>query len=169
MLVIKRKSDQGLHKFYDAICSVADTANITAAEIEKLVYTAFMHRLRKNRHMHSWVTRRELSGNIESDLKLAEAYEKEYGWQSSSRANGVTVNARIIAPRPNRPANRRPGVCQKAVCNVNGENSALLGAKMSCGFRKLQRKLATQFSGLSNCLRAVENFQHDQMRQWELR
>ena len=107
------------------------TANITAAQSEKLVYTAFMHGLRTNPHMHSWVTRRELSRNIESALILAEPYEKEYGWQSSSQANGVTVNARIIASRSNRPANRSQDVCQKAVRDVNGENSALLGAQMS--------------------------------------
>ena len=84
MLAIKCEPDQSLHEFYNAICSVADTANITAAESGKIVYTAFMHGLRTNRHMHSWVTRRELSGNIESALELATAYEKEYGWQSSS-------------------------------------------------------------------------------------
>ena len=126
-----------------------------------------MQGFRTNQHVHSWVTRRELSGNnIESALGSAEAYEKEYEWQSSSQANGVIVNARIIAPpHPNRPANRS----QKAVCNNNGENSALLGAQMSSGFRKLQRQLATRFSGLSNRLTAVDNYQHDQMRHWEPR
>ena len=79
LFAVKREPDQSLNEFYDAKCSIADTANITAAESEKLVYTAFMHGLCTNRHMHSWVTRCELSGNIESALELAEAYEKEYG------------------------------------------------------------------------------------------
>ena len=53
LFAVKREPDQSLQEFYDAICSIADTANVTAAESEKLVYTAFMHGLRTNQHMHS--------------------------------------------------------------------------------------------------------------------
>ena len=88
--------------------------------------------------------------------------------------NGNLVRKRMVLSSMRESLPRRIQIGQligakKAVCDINGENSALLGARMSSGFRKLQRQLATRFSGLSNRLTAVVNYQHDQMRHWEPR
>ena len=88
--------------------------------------------------------------------------------------NGNLVYKRMVLSSMRESFPRRIQIGQligakKTVCDISGENSALLGAQMSNGFRKLQRQLATRFSGLSNRLTAVDNYQHDQMRHWEPR
>ena len=166
---MRRKPGQSLQEFYDAICSAAEAADIAAPEKDKLMYTAFVHGLRNNRHMHQWVSQRETTGDIASALELAEAYEDEYGWQSVPRTSHVTVNARSIAPRRNRPAIRSPDVCQTPARSVSNGNSMSLGVQMNSGFRKLQKQINTQFSGLSSRLRAVETYQQNQMYHWQPR
>ena len=163
---IVRRPDQNLQQYYDSISRTVETANMPYAERDKLVYSAFMHGLRSNKHMHRWVARRENRGTIDSALELAATYEDEFGASVTSQRPVVTVNTRSVAQRPTQSASSSPDVCQTSRRVSQGPHMPL-NTQITTGFRKLQKQLYTHFMSVNNRLRAVENYQRGQARRWK--
>ena len=171
LLTHVRKPGQGLHDYHDEIVAVSQTANITETQRKELVHTAFVLGLRGNKHLHRWVTKRELAPTIEAALAAAEDYEDEYGSDTEYHSMPVAVNTRDSTGNPLAVAlvNNKASTSTSqtvAVNEVEADDSSLK-AYMKTEFKQMSGRIDKKLDGIATRLDTVEKWQSDQVKRWK--
>ena len=171
LLTHVRKPGQGLHDYHDEIVAVSQTANITETQRKELVHTAFVLGLRGNKHLHRWVTKRELAPTIEAALAAAEDYEDEYGSDTEYHSMPVAVNTRDSTGNPLAVAlvnnKASTNTSQTVAVNEVEADDSSLKAYMKTEFKQMSGRIDKKLDGIATRLDTVEKWQSDQVKRWK--